>query len=56
MLLCSPERPPYLFFPPLFLTPASHCFQERTRKMHDYDINLQVSSHVEATVSLQREI
>lgn len=32
ILLCSPERPPYPIFSPLFLTPASHCFQERTEK------------------------
>ena len=41
-------------FPPLFLTPVSHCSQERTRKMYDYDINLQVSSHVEAVLLLTK--
>ena len=54
MLLCSPERPPYLFFSPLFFTPVSHCSPERTQKMYDYDINLQVSSHVEAVLLLTK--
>ncbi len=31
-----------------------HCFQERTRKMYDCDINLQVSSHVEAVLLLTK--
>lgn len=44
--ICSPL--------PLFLMPASHCSQERTRKMHDYDINLQVSSHCEAVLLLTK--
>ena len=54
MLLCSPEQPPNLLSPPLSLTSASHCFQERTRKMYDYDINLQVSSHCEAVLLLTK--
>ena len=44
--ICSPL--------PLFLRPASHSSQERTRKMHDYDINLQVSSHCEAVLLLTK--
>ena len=54
MLLCSPERPPYPTSPPLFLVSVLHCSQERTRKMYDYDINLQVSSHVEAVLLLTK--
>ena len=54
MFLCSPERPLNLLFPPLSLTPTSHCSQERSLKMYDYDINLQVSSHVEAVLLLTK--
>ena len=51
---CSPERPPNLLSPALFLMPASHCSQERTRKMYDYDIISQVSSHVECVIALSK--
>ena len=34
--------------------PASHCSPERTLKMYDYNINLQVSSHVEAVLLLTK--
>ena len=54
MFLCSPERPLNLLFPPLSLTPTSHCSQERSLKMYDYDINLQVSSHIEAVLLLTK--
>ncbi|EEU95025.1 hypothetical protein FAEPRAA2165_03356 [Faecalibacterium duncaniae] len=51
---CSPERLPSLLSPALFLKPALHCSPERTLKMYDYDINLQVSSHYECITALTR--